>query len=96
MARARRKPGVQVDAGEGKPMVRGLSEVCPLCKVAYGAEISMHLQSHAPASLCQRCDEQDKGWRLDLDGVQYFRQDVSIFYCSGCGRYPAVEGSPEA
>ena len=87
MARARRKQASQfVDDGPS-PMARGLPAVCPLCQVSYGAEMLTHLHSHAPGEMCQRCDEKDKSWRLDEDGVQYFRKDVSLFYCSGCGRY---------
>ncbi len=62
--------------------------MCPLCGDPFGTEMLTHLRSHAPAEVCQRCEVKEKGWRLDLDGVRYFRSDVSIFYCTGCGRYP--------
>ncbi len=91
MARLRRKKGVEPPEGEGEPIVRRtMSDVCPLCGNRAGAEILTHLYNHAPAEVCQRCEVKEKGWRLDLDGVQYFRPDVSIFYCSGCGRYPQM------
>lgn len=94
MARARRKQE-QVDAGEGKPIARTMPDVCPVCGISDRAEMPIHLQSHAPVEICQRCDVPQKGWRLDWDGVQYFRKDVSIFLCSGCGRHAPIEASPE-
>jgi hypothetical protein len=95
MARARRRHLSQFVDDVPPPRVKTMPAVCPMCQEAYPDELMLpHLQSHAPASLCSRCDEKEKGWRLDLDGVQYFRKDVSLFYCSGCGRYPAVDASP--
>jgi hypothetical protein len=96
MARARRKVNVQGAEGEAKPRVKTMPSVCPLCGVSSPDEMTTHLQSHAPAEICSRCDQKEKGWRLDLDGVQYFRKDVSLFYCTGCGRYPAVDVPPES
>jgi hypothetical protein len=96
MARARRKQASQFIDDVPSPRAKAMPDVCPLCEVSYGAEISTHLLSHAPVELCQRCDEQDKSWRLDEDGVQYFRKDVSLFYCRGCGRYAPLEIIPES
>jgi hypothetical protein len=95
MARARRKPQVQVDAGEGKSIVKTLPAVCPLCGVSFPREMRTHLLSHAPVEPCQRCDGKEKGWRLDTDGATHFRPDVSIFYCSHCGRYPSMNVGEE-
>jgi hypothetical protein len=67
--------------------------MCPLCQVSLPAailEATTHLQSHAPVELCARCDQQEKGWRLDWDHVKYPRPDMSFFFCSGCGRYAPV------
>ena len=94
MARARRKQGLQVDAGESKPIVKATPEVCPLCGSA-DEDMLTHLQSHAPTALCQRCEAKDKGWRLDGDGAAHHRPDVSLFYCSNCGRYAPVEVAPQ-
>jgi hypothetical protein len=96
MARARRKQASQFVNDVPAPRAKTMPAVCPLCEVSYGTETLTHLLRHAPGELCQRCDEKEKGWRLDLDGVQYFRKDVSIFYCSGCGRYTPVEVIPES
>jgi hypothetical protein len=89
MARARRSKSALVDEGEGKPIAKSLPEVCPLCSSADEGMLT-HLQSHAPVALCQHCDGKEKGWRLDTDGALYFRTDVSLFYCSNCGRYAPV------
>jgi hypothetical protein len=97
MARARRrKPEVQVDAREGKPIVKSLPAMCPLCGVSVPREMLTHLLSHAPGELCQRCDGKEKGWRLDTDGATHFRPDMSLFYCSHCGRYPSMTVGEEA
>jgi hypothetical protein len=89
MARARRKPNSASTEGDGAPIAkRIMPNVCPLCGNRSGAEMLAHLRSYAPAEVCQPCDVKEKGWRLDWDAVQYFRADVSIFYCTGCGRYP--------
>lgn len=88
MARVRRKQG-HVDEGEQQPIVTRMPDVCPLCAVS-SDEMVTHLQSHAPIEVCQRCEANEKGWRLDSDGVTHFRPDVSIFYCSVCGRYAPV------
>jgi hypothetical protein len=93
MARGRRKQA-QVDEGEIKPIGKTLSTVCPLCRVE-DSEMLTHLQSHAPVAICQRCDGQDKGWRLDTDGALHFRPDVSMFYCSNCGRHAPVNVGEE-
>jgi hypothetical protein len=94
MARARRKQGVQVDAGEGKPIVKSMPSVCPLC--GYSADDMLsHLQSHAPGALCQRYDGKEKGWRLDGDGARYFRTDISVCYCSNCSKYAPLEVAPQ-
>jgi hypothetical protein len=101
MARARRsKPG-QVK-GDWTPITPTLPDTCPLCgqKFIEGnldmrAEMPTHLQSHAPAEICQRCDGTGRAWRLDADGATHFRADVSIFYCSNCGRYAPVEMAPQ-
>jgi hypothetical protein len=80
MARSRRKKDAEPAEGDGAPIAkRIMPDVCLLCGNRSGAEMLTHLYSHAPAELCQRCEVKDKGWRLDLDGVQYFRADVSIF-----------------
>lgn len=97
MARSRRKKGAEPADGDGEPTIsRTMPAVCPLCGNHSDAEMLAHLQSHAPAEVCQCCDVKEKGWRLDLDGVQHFRVDVSIFYCSGCGRYPQISIRKEA
>jgi hypothetical protein len=96
MARARRKTAQPPEKDVQHLVVRIMPAYCPLCeaRLEHVPSGTAHLQSHAPAELCQRCDEQTKGWHLDWDAVQYFRKDRAIFYCSGCGRYPAVDGSP--
>lgn len=54
-----------------------------------------HLYSHAPTASCQRCEVKEKGWRLDWDLVKHPRPDVSVFFCSGCGRYaPPAAAAP--
>jgi hypothetical protein len=63
--------------------------------MGFPGEMITHLQSHAPGGVCQRYDETKKGWKLDLDSVQYFRPNVSIFYCSYCGRYAPVSAREE-
>jgi hypothetical protein len=90
MARARRKHPSQFVDDEAHPGVKTMPLVCPLCGVSSPDEMITHLQSHAPTALCQRCDGKEKGWRLDLDGANHFRPDVSVFYCSNCGRYAPV------
>jgi hypothetical protein len=94
MARARRKQRVQVDAGEGKPIVRDVPAVCPVCGQTFvkgnldtRAEMPRHLEGHAPAEPCPNCGTQHVGWKIDWDLVKYPRPDVSIFYCSPCGIY---------
>jgi hypothetical protein len=92
MARGRRKQ-YSTDVEPLDPKHRTLPEVCPLCQVSLPAailEATTHLQSHAPVELCARCDQQEKGWRLDWDHVKYPRPDMSFFFCSGCGRYAPV------
>jgi hypothetical protein len=73
------------------PPARKTPEVCPLCGVS-PLNIMDHLTSHAPKELCQRCDGKEKSWKVDLDGVQHFRPDISVFYCSNCGRYAPMSG----
>jgi hypothetical protein len=86
MARARARRKDQQDWTSINPH---MPDVCPLCAntPAFPNDMLAHLQSHAPTALCQRCDGKEKGWRLDTDGVRHFRPDVSLFYCSNCGRY---------
>jgi predicted RNA-binding Zn-ribbon protein involved in translation (DUF1610 family) len=92
MARGRRKS--YSNAGEPlAPQQRALPHVCPLCGVSSPDE--PHLKSHAPGELCQHCDGTEKGWRLDLDGTVHFRTDMSVFYCSNCGRYGPLEVAPQ-
>jgi hypothetical protein len=89
MARSRRRKDVEPAEGDGAPSIRRtIPKVCPLCEVSSPDKMLTHLHSHAPVDVCQRCEVNEKGWRLDLDAVQYFRADLSIFYCSNCGRYP--------
>jgi hypothetical protein len=88
MARARRKPNSAPDEDDGAPIIRRtIPKMCPLCEVS-SPDMLTHLHRHAPVKVCQRCEMKEKGWRPDLDAVQYFRTDLSIFYCSNCGRYP--------
>jgi len=89
MARGRRKQ-YSKDVEPLDPKQRALPEVCPVCRVSYGSDMLAHLQSHAPAEICQRCDVAQKGWRLEWDHVTYPRPDMSFFFCSGCGRYAPV------
>jgi hypothetical protein len=94
MAGARRsKPG-QVK-GDWTPITPTLPEVCPLCgsgpdELPFPDDMAAHLRSHAPAEICQRCDGKERDWRLDWDNVKYPRTDMSVFYCSNCGRYAPV------
>jgi hypothetical protein len=88
MARARRKPQVQVNAGEGKSIVRDVPAVCPVCGQTFvkgnldrRAEMPTHLQVHAPAERCQHCGDQHTGWKIDWDLVKYPRTDMTLFYC---------------
>jgi hypothetical protein len=60
MARARRKQG-QIDEGNGKTIARTTVDVGPLCGISDSAEMPIHLQSHAPTEICQRCDGHRKG-----------------------------------
>jgi hypothetical protein len=69
--------------------------VCPLCGMSFPREMLTHLESHAPVELCQRCDGKEKGWRLDSDSATHPRPDMSIFYCSYCGRYAPVDVSTD-
>ena len=91
MARFRRKVHEHGHEGETKPQVKAMPAVCPLCGVSSSDEMTTHLQSHAPGEMCLRCNGQEKSWRLDLDGSTHFRPDVSLFYCSNCGRYGPIE-----
>ena len=89
MARARRKQG-QVDAGESKPIVKAMPDVCPICQAtadtfAFPDDMAVHLQSHAPAAPCGAC-EKPQGWKIDRDTVTYPRPGL-YFYCDPCGRY---------
>jgi hypothetical protein len=89
MARGQRKQ-YSKDVEPLDPKQRTLPDTCPLCQESLLAailEATTHLQSHAPAELCARCDQKEKGWRLDWDNVKYPRPDMSFFFCSGCGRY---------
>jgi hypothetical protein len=88
MARGRRKQ-YSTDVEPLDPKQRTLPDVCPLCRMPFAQEMLTHLQSHAPVEVCQRCDGKEKGWRLDTDGALHPRSDMSIFYCSHCGRYAA-------
>lgn len=92
MARGKRKS--YAHAGEPlAPQQRTLPAVCPLCSVSSPDE--PHLKSHAPGELCQRCDGKEKGWRLDSDEATHPRPDMSLFYCSNCGRYAPLEVAPQ-
>jgi hypothetical protein len=93
MARGRRKQYAG-DFDPINPQQHSLPAVCPLCQSS-ADQMLPHLQSHAPGKLCQRCDGKEKGWRLDTDGATHFRADVSIFYCSHCGRYAQVHSREE-
>ena len=95
MARARRKQPSQVVDNGAPPTVKTLPAVCPLCGGSFPREMLTHLHRHAPVELCQHCDGKDKGWRLDTDGATHFRPDVSLFYCSHCGRYPPMNVGEE-
>jgi hypothetical protein len=63
--------------------------------MSFPREMLTHLESHAPTALCQHCDGKEKGWRLDTDGANHFRADVSIFFCSHCGRYAPMTAREE-
>jgi hypothetical protein len=86
MARGRRKEYSR-DAEPLDPKQRTLPAVCPLCEMSVPREMLTHLESHAPVEVCTRCDGKEREWRLDTDGANHFRADVSIFFCSHCGRY---------
>jgi hypothetical protein len=97
MARGRRKQ-YSKDVEPLDPQQRTLPDRCPLCQESLPAatlEATTHLQSRAPVELCARCDQKDKGWRLDWDNVKYPRPDMSFFFCSGCGRYPPMNVGEE-
>jgi hypothetical protein len=98
MARAKRKR-LRWDEKPGNwaPLGPTLPDVCPLCSdtPAFPDDMLAHLQRHAPALICQRCDGKEKGWRLDSDGATHFRPDIGIFYCSNCGRYAPLEVAPQ-
>jgi hypothetical protein len=93
MARARRrKPQIQVDASEGKPIVRDVSAACPVCGHPFvkgsldrRAEMPTHLQGHAPTELCGTCVK-PQGWKIDWDTVNHPKPG-RYFYCDPCGRY---------
>jgi hypothetical protein len=89
MARGRRKQ--YAETGEPlDPKQRTIPDKCPLCQESLTAailEATTHLQNHAPVELCVRCDQKEKGWRLDWDNVKYPRPDMTFFFCSNCGRY---------
>jgi hypothetical protein len=94
MARARRKkPEVQVNAGEGKPIMRDVPAVCPVCGQPFvkgtldrRAEMPTHLQGHAPVEPCGSCGDKHQGWKIDFDTISYPRPGL-YFYCDPCGRY---------
>jgi hypothetical protein len=95
MARARRKHPSQFVDDEPPPMGKSMLVVCPLCgrgpdDIPFPDDMAAHLKSHAPAEICQRCDGKERDWRLDWDNVKYPRPDVSVFYCSHCGKYAPV------
>jgi hypothetical protein len=97
MARARRQQRRPVAEGVQTPPPKATLEVCPMCGVSRSAalpDLGWHLQSHRPAEPCRKCTEHT-GWTLDWDGVQYPRPDVSLFYCSNCGRYAPVRPREE-
>jgi predicted RNA-binding Zn-ribbon protein involved in translation (DUF1610 family) len=100
MARARRKQGREPIQGEAAPRGKATPEVCPLCGTTREAitlpdDMAAHLQRHAPVGRCPHCGDQHTGWKVDWDGVSYPRQDVSLFYCSPCGRYAPVNTQEE-
>jgi hypothetical protein len=95
MAKARRKKGSEPVNGEDTPRVRATPEVCPICgttreAITFPDDMAAHLQSHAPVGRCPHCGNQHTDWKVDWDGVSYPRKDMSIFYCSPCGRYAPV------
>jgi hypothetical protein len=90
MARARRKQGVQVDAGEEQTIVKSMPSVCPVCGGSSPNEMPTHLQTHAPVERCHHCGDQHTGWKVDWDLVKYPRPDMSLFYCLPCGKYASV------
>jgi hypothetical protein len=94
MARAKRKKWNE-KPGDWTPIKPGMPDVCPLCgrgpdEIPFPDDMAAHFKSHAPAEICQRCSGTEKDWRLDMDNVKYPRPDVSVFYCSNCGRYAPV------
>jgi hypothetical protein len=89
MARATRKP----KPSEDHSIVRIMPAHCPICEEHMPDLIPAatdHLQGHAPAEVCQRCEGKEKGWRLDWDLANHPRPDVSLFFCSNCGRYAPI------
>jgi hypothetical protein len=91
MARARRRKQGQVDAGEGKVLVRAIIDVCPICQAtpdtfAFPDDIAGHLQTHAPSDKCRYCQEKQVAWKVDRDTVHYPKPGL-YFYCDPCGRY---------
>ena len=91
MARARRRKQGQVDAGEGKVLVRVIIDVCPICQAipdtfAFPDDIAGHLQTHAPSDKCRYCQEKQVAWKVDRDTVHYPKPGL-YFYCDPCGRY---------
>jgi hypothetical protein len=90
--RTRRKEQAE-DAGGTPALKRTTPQSCPVCERSLSGttdEATTHLRSHAPQQACGNCGTQHTGWTLDWDGVMYPRKDVSLFYCSPCGRYAAV------
>lgn len=79
MARARRRKQGQVDAGEGKVLVRAIIDVCPICQATPE-------QTHAPSDKCRYCQEKQVAWKVDRDTVHYPKPGL-YFYCDPCGRY---------
>jgi hypothetical protein len=90
MARRTRKTTPAEETPAVKPLVPDVCPVCPKPLPGTRAEAITHLQGHAPPQACGNCGTQHTGWTLDWDGVMYPRKDVSLFYCSPCGRYAPV------
>ena len=99
MARARRRTTKAEDAGDTLAPQRTIPEACPVCEQSLPRtmdEATTHLRNHAPQEPCGHCGTQHTGWTLDWDGIMYPRKDISLFYCSPCGKFAPVKAEEDA